>query len=124
MKQQYVEVLPKSTIGKALGYSIERWQELMIYAMDGKLGIDNPMDPVDNPEENSIRPMAAGRKNYLFAGNHQAAQRSAMLYSLLGTCKLHDINPFTWLKEVLQTIPNYPINKVSDLLPHRWTPLT
>jgi transposase len=118
MKEQYMEVLPKSTIGKALGYSIERWKELMVYATDGKLNIDN------NPVENSIRPVAIGRKNYLFAGSHQAAQRSAMLYSLLGTCKLHGINPFTWLKEVLQTIPNYPINKVNDLLPHRWTPLT
>jgi len=118
MKEQYMEVLPKSTIGKALGYSIERWKELMIYATDGKLSIDN------NPVENSIRPVAVGRKNYLFAGSHQAAQRSAMLYSLLGTCKLHGLNPFIWLKEVLQRIPNHPINKISDLLPHRWTPLT
>ena len=118
MKEQYVEVLPKSTIGKALGYSIERWKELMIYATDGKLSIDN------NPVENTIRPVAVGRKNYLFAGSHQAAQRSAMLYSLLGTCKLHGINPFIWLKEVLKRIPNHPINKISDLLPHRWTPLT
>src|SRR4051812_38131956 len=118
MKQQYLEVLPKSTIGKALGYSIERWKELMVYAEDGKLHIDN------NPVENSIRPVAVGRKNYLFAGSHQAAQRSAMLYSLLGTCKLHGINPFHWLKDVLQRISNYPINKISDLLPHNWTPLT
>ena len=118
MKEQYLEVLPKSTIGKALGYSIERWKELMVYATAGKLNIDN------NGVENSIRPVAVGRKNYLFAGSHQAAQRSAMLYSLLGTCKLHRINPFTWLKEVLQTIPDHPINKISDLLPHRWTPLT
>jgi hypothetical protein len=118
MKEQYLEVLPKSTIGKALGYSIERWKELMIYAEDGKLNIDN------NPVENSIRPVAVGRKNYLFAGSHQAAQRSAMLYSLLGTCKLHGINPFHWLKEVLQTIPNHTINKVNDLLPHNWTSLT
>jgi len=124
MKEQYMEVLPKSTIGKALGYSIERWKELMIYATDGKLNIDNPRDPVDNPVENSIRPVAVGRKNDLFAGSHQAAHRSAMLYSLLGTCKLQGINPFTWLKEVLQTIPNYPINKIKDLLPHNSTPLT
>src|SRR3954447_10506150 len=118
MKEQYMEVLPKSTIGKALGYSIERWKELMVYATDGKLNIDN------NPVENSIRPVAVGRKNYLFAGSHQAAQRSAMLYSLMGTCKLHGINPFTWLKDVLIRIASHPISKVSDLLPHHWTPLT
>jgi len=83
MQQTYTEVLPKSAIGKALAYSIERWAKLMIYATDGKLNIDN------NPVENCIRPVTVGRKNYLFAGSHEAAQRSAMLYLLLGTCKLH-----------------------------------
>jgi len=116
MKEQYVTVLPKSSIGKALGYSIERWNELMIYAGDGKLNIDN------NPVENSIRPVAIGRKNYLFAGSHEAAQRSAMLYSLLGTCKLHGINPFLWLRDVLNRIPAHHINKIEELLPHNWKP--
>ena len=114
MKQQYLEVLPKSTIGKALGYSIERWKELMIYATNGKLNIDN------NPVENSIRPVALGRKNYLFAGSHEGAKRSGMLYSLLGTCKMHGIEPHSWLKEVLQRIADHPINKIQDLLPHRY----
>lgn len=59
IKQQYIKVLPQSPIGKALGYSIERWKELMIYTTNGKLNIDN------NPKENSIRPVAIGRKNYL-----------------------------------------------------------
>lgn len=111
MKQQYLQVLPKSTIGKALGYSIERWDELSIYTSSGKLNIDN------NPVENSIRPIAIGRKNYLFAGSHEAAQRSAMLYSLLGTCKLNGINPFIWLRETLRRIPAHPINKIEELLP-------
>jgi len=70
--------------------------------------------------ENSIRPVAVGRKNYLFCGSHLAAQRSAMLYSLLGTCKLHGVNPYTWLKEVLTQLPVYPINKIKELLPHNW----
>ena len=104
MKEQYVQVLPKSTIGKALAYTIQRWPELMVYTTNGKLNIDN------NPVENSNRPVALGRKNYLFAGSHEAAQRSAMLYSLMGTCKLHDINPFTWLRDVLERIANYPVN--------------
>ncbi len=114
MKQAYAEVLPKSVIGKALGYSIERWEALSLYTTDGKLNIDN------NPVENAIRPIAIGRKNYLFAGSHEAAQRSAMLYSLLGTCKLHNVNPFHWLKNVLCRIPTYPINRVHELLPHNW----
>lgn len=117
MKKTYITSLPKSTIGKALGYSIERWPELMIYASDGKLNIDN------NPVENSIRPVAIGRKNYLFAGSHEAAQRSAMLYSFLGTCKLNGINPFIWLQDVLRRISNHPINKIEELLPQNWNPL-
>lgn len=117
MKDEYVKVLPKSPIAKALGYSIERWNELMIYTTDGKLNIDN------NPVENSIRPVAIGRKNYLFAGSHEAAHRSAMLYSLLGTCKLHGINPFIWLRDVLQRIAMHPINKIEELLPQNWKPL-
>jgi len=112
MQQTYIEVLPKSTIGKALAYSIERWKQLMIYTTDGKLNIDN------NLVENAIRPVAVGRKNYLFAGSHEAAQRSAMLYSLMGICRLHDINPFSWLKNVLEIIPSYPINRIHELLPH------
>jgi transposase len=112
MQQVYTEVLPKSAIGMALAYSIQRWPRLMIYATNGKLNIDN------NPVENSIRPVAIGRKNYLFAGSHEAAQRSAMLYSLMGTCKLHDLNPFNWLKNVLEIIPAHPINRIQELLPY------
>jgi transposase len=114
MQQAYMEVLPKSAIGKALAYSIERWKQLMIYTTDGKLNIDN------NPVERAIRPIALGRKNYLFAGSHEAAQRSAMLYSLMGTCKLHGVNPFVWLKNVLERVPSHPINKIQQLLPYNW----
>jgi len=114
MKEQYINALPKSNIGRALAYSIERWEKLSRYTENGMLNIDN------NPVENSIRPVALGRKNYLFAGSHEAARRSGMLYSLLGTCKLHGIEPYTWLRDVLQRIATHPINKVQQLLPHRW----
>ena len=72
----------------------------------------------DNPVENSLRPIAIRRKNYLFAGSHEAAKRSAMLYSLIGTCKMHGVEPFAWLKNVLEIIPSHPINKINELLPH------
>src|SRR5207237_5912868 len=111
-----MEVTPKSAIGKALANSIERWQRLSLYIENGMLNIDN------NPVENSIRPIAVGRKNYLFAGSHEAAQRSAMLYSLLGTCKLHCINPSVWLTDVLKRISSHPINKIEELLPNYWQP--
>jgi transposase len=114
MKAQYIETLPKSPIGKALAYNIERWDKLCLYTTNGILNIDN------NPVENSIRPVAIGRKNYLFCGSHEAAKRTAMLYSLLGTCKMHGINPFDWLKDILERIPSFPINNIKELLPYRW----
>lgn len=114
MKEQYVQVTPKSVIGKALAYSLERWQRLSVYTENGMLSIDN------NPVENAIRPVAVGRKNYLFAGSHEAAQRSAMLYSLLGTCKLHRIDPCGWLRDVLEKIADHPANRITELLPHRF----
>jgi len=114
LQQQYVQVLPKSLIGEAIAYSLKRWERLSAYVNDGRLNIDN------NPVENSIRPVALGRKNYLFAGSHEAAKRSAMLYSLLGTAKMHGIEPYAWLKEVLSLIAGYPVNKVAELLPHRY----
>jgi transposase len=61
-----------------------------------------------------------GRKNYLFAGSHEAAQRAAMMYSFLGTCKLHGVNPYTWLKHVLTVIQDYKFNRLEELLPHLW----
>lgn len=114
MKQAYVETPPKSVIGKAVAYSLKLWDGLMAYTTDGKLNIDN------NLVENAIRPVALGRKNYLFAGSHEAAGRSAMLYSLFGTCKLHGVNPYEWMKDVLQKIPTHPVNQVAQLLPHNW----
>jgi transposase len=111
MLENYKSVLPKSTIGQALHYSLERWDKLMLYTTNGKLEIDN------NLVENAIRPVAIGRKNYLFAGSHNGAKRAAMLYSMLGTAKINGINPFEWLRCTLDKIPNHPVNKLQELLP-------
>lgn len=117
MQQSYPEVLPQSPIGKAIAYSLKRWDQLMVYTTDGKLNIDN------NPVENSIRPLAVGRKNYLFAGSHEAAQRSAMLYSIMGTCKLNGINPLIYLTDILKRINTHKIKQITDLLPQHWKPI-
>jgi transposase len=114
MISQYPHVLPKSPIGHALSYTIKRWDRLCAYAKTGHLLPDN------NPIENSIRPIALGRKNHLFAGSHEAARRSAMLYSLLGTCKMHKVDPIEWLQDVLSKISSYPVNRIKELLPHNW----
>jgi transposase len=117
MQQAIQEVLPSSLIGKALSYSLQRWERLSLYADHAQLNVDN------NPIENSIRPIALGRKNYLFAGNDKAAQRAAMFYSLLATCKNHNVNPYDWLVDVLTRINDHPIKKIDELLPQNWKPL-
>jgi transposase len=118
MKQAYTEVLPSSAFGKALAYSITRWEKLSLYATTDNLHLDN------NPVENSIRPVAVGRKNYLFAGSHAAAQRAAMFYSLLATCKNYKINPYHWLHDILERIAAHPVNSIPELLPQNWKPTT
>ncbi len=114
MAAEYPKVLPSSAIGNAIAYSLKRWEKLCVYATDGRLCIDN------NPVENAVRPVAIGRKNYLFAGSHEAAQRAAMIYSLLATCRLHNINPYTWLKDVLIRMPDYDVKNLAELLPQNW----
>jgi len=108
--------LPSSPISIAINYSLERWDRLCYYTKDGKLNPDN------NPVERSIRPIAVGRKNYLFAGSHKGAQRLAMIYSLIGTCKMNGINTYEWLKDVFSKINIHPISKIAQLLPHNWKP--
>lgn len=112
---EYPKVLPQSPIGKAIAYALPLWDKMYAYTLHGHLLIDN------NGVENAIRPIALGRKNYLFAGTHHTAQNAAMVYSLFATCKKHEVNPQQWLMDVLQKLndPHYE-GKFSDLLPHRW----
>lgn len=116
IKQQLGDrkVLPGSAIGKALRYSAERWDELSNYLHDGNLCIDN------NPVENAIRPVALGRKNYLFAGSHKAAKRAAMVYSFFAICKKHEVNPYEWLKYTLGNIMTINHKNIRDLYPQNY----
>lgn len=115
MESQRHRVLPKSLIGEAIHYALYRKKQLSLFLADEKLLIDN------NLIENAIRPVAIGRKNYLFAGSHEGARRAAMLYSFLGTCKMHQVNPFDWLRDILCRIPTHHANKLTELLPHNWS---
>jgi transposase len=112
------EYLPKSLMGKAISYTLNLWKRLNEFTKDGEIEIDN------NWIENKIRVVALGRKNYMFAGSHEAAQRSAMMYSFLGMCALEDINPQIWLEDVLTRINNHHINKLDELLPYNWKKLS
>lgn len=114
MVAQYKSGLPSAPITSAIAYTLERWDRLCYYTKDGMLNPDN------NPVERSIRPVAVGRKNYLFAGSHKAAERLAMIYSLIGTCNLNKVNPYEWLTDVFNKINSWPINRIHELLPHNW----
>ena len=111
LDEHHHQLLPKSAIGQAVSYTLKLWPRLRLYTKDGRLQIDN------NLIENAIRPLALGRKNYLFAGSHQAAQRAAMMYSFFATCKVNEIEPYQWLKHVLDRIPEHKANRLADLLP-------
>ena len=116
-----VNYLPKTIKGgrmyKALSYTYNLFHRLSRYHLDGRYRIDN------NPVENALRPLALGRKNFMFCGNHDAAENAAIMYSLFGCCKASDVNPRQWLTDVLTRIPEYNNNydlDLADLLPHNW----
>jgi len=112
--EEIKNTLPKSQIGKAMAYAYARWDALSAYLYDGNLQIDN------NLIENAIRPVALGRKNYLFAGSHEAAQRAAMIYSFFAICKKHEVNPFKWLKYTLLNISSINHKNLKDLYPQNF----
>mgnify|MGYP002507681140 CR=1 FL=1 len=105
------KVTPQSLIGKAFEYCANRWISLQNYLTDGMLEIDS------NLIENSIRPLALGRKNYLFAGSHDAAKDIAMFYSFFATCTKNNIDPQKWLNHAIQNINNTKTSDLKNLLP-------
>lgn len=114
MTKQYKLLLSSAPLSQAIGYNLKHWDRLCYYTNDGMLQPDN------NPVENSIRPVSLGRKNYLFAGSTKGAERIAIIYSLIGTCKMNGINPIDWLTDVLSRINEHSVNKIQELLPHNW----
>ncbi len=110
------KVLPKSKIGEAINYACNRWKYMERYLEDGKLEIDN------NLVENAIRPVAIGRKNYLFAGSPEGAKWAAIIYSLLSSAANCGHNPSEYLKDVLLRLPDQPLNYMDELLPVNWAP--
>lgn len=116
LQENRPKVLPSSGIGKAISYALNIYGRLCRYVSDGRFRIDN------NLAENAVRPLALGRKNYLFCSNHLSAERTAVIYSLLGTCKACGINPLVWLTDVLDRIQGHSIRHLGELLPGRWEP--
>jgi transposase len=107
-------ILPKNKISEAIAYTLNHWTQLTNFLKDGRLPIDN------NLCENTIRPVALGRKNWLFAGSPEGAKRMAIIYSLVATCKLNAINPYEYLLDILPKAASYPNKNIADLSPINW----
>ncbi len=113
LRQTRVMVANGGGLAKAIDYSLKRWAALSRYATDGRLPIDN------NPVENIIRPIALGRRNWLFTGSERAGQRAAAIQTLLGTAKLNELDPAAWLRDTLEKLPTCLNSEIDSLLPLR-----
>jgi hypothetical protein len=109
--------LPQSPLGKAIRYTLAEWEPLNRYVQDGRLEIDN------NLTENAIRPSAVGKKNWLFIGHPEAGWRSAVIYSVIVSCRRRGIDPWEYVRDVLKRLPAMKQSEVPTLLPRCWKPL-
>ena len=117
MELQRRQITDGSATARAIDYSLKRWSALTRFLDDGQLPIDN------NWAENQIRPIAIGRKNWLFAGSLRAGQRAAAVMSLIQSARLNGHDPYAYLKDVLLRLPTHKNHLIAELLPHRWQAL-
>ena len=106
--------LPRSNMGKAIYYALSNWNLLEVYLKQGQVEIDN------NLVENAIRPTAVGKKNWLFIGDADAGQRSAVLFTIIECCRRRGINPYEYLRDVLSKLPTSTTSQIKDLTPKAW----
>ena len=116
MDQTLARISGKSSLAQAIRYARSRWEALSRYTTDGRLEMSN------NAAERAIRPLALGRKNYLFAGSDTGGQRAAVMYTLIETAKLNGLDPEAWLADVIGRIADHRANRIDELLPWRWKP--
>jgi transposase len=114
LDEQMVQVLPKSPIGEAIGYVLGQWPTLLRYTEDGRIPIDN------NSAERSLKPVVIGRKNYLFMGSDEGGRRAAMIYTLIESCRQNVVEPWKYLRDIMQGLPTWPIKRILELAPFYW----
>jgi transposase len=110
--------LPKSTMGQAVSYALSQWESLQIYLREAKIEIDN------NLVENAIRPTTLGKKNWLFFGDADAGERSAIIYSIIESCRRHGVEPYTYLHDVFRRLPSMTNRQIKDIVPKAWAAAT
>jgi len=109
-----LDALPGSPLGKAVGYALDNSAELTVYTTDGRLPIDN------NAVERSIRPIAIGRKNWLFAGSERGGEAAAIFFTIIESARRANANLWQYIKDLLHRLPGHPVNRLEELLPDRW----
>jgi transposase len=114
LRKQRALLSSNSDTSKAINYSLNRWAAFTRFLDDGRICLSN------NAAERAVRCVAVGRRNWTFAGSDSGGHRAAAVYSLVATCKLNNVDPQAWLADVLARLPDYPANKVADLLPWNW----
>ncbi len=114
LDREALVVLPKAPIAEAIGYVRNQWDALTRFRDDWRLRLDN------NPAERQLRRVAIGRKNWLFAGSEAGAERTCVLYTILASCRLHGINPYDYLRDVLVRVSSHPARDVLSLAPKAW----
>lgn len=114
LNQEVEKVLPKSPLGQAIAYTRAQWRALTRYVEDGILEIDN------NRAERALRRVAIGRKNWMFAGNDEGGRRAAILYSLVASCASLKVNPYAYLRDVLERLPTCSGTDLKNLTPKAW----
>ena len=106
--------LPQSGLAQAIDYALGQWPTLTVYLNDGRVEIDN------NLVENAIRPTAIGKKNWLFVGEADAGERSAIIYTVIETCPRQGLNPYQYLREVLSRMPTMTNHQIPEVIPATW----
>jgi transposase len=118
LKDEKEKYSPESPMGKAIRYATNQWDALSEFLKDPKLKLDN------NSAERALRPIALGRKNFLFLGNDQAGENLACLQSLVSTCMANSVNPLDYLTDILLRVQSHPQDRIDELLPMFWQPAT
>ena len=117
LREQSERLSPKSDLAKAIRYMLARWTSFTRFLDDGRICLSN------NAAERALRGVALGRRNWTFAGSDEGGRRAAVVYSLIETCKLNGVEPYAYLKDVLERmVEGYPINRLDELLPWAWRP--
>jgi transposase len=106
--------LPQSLLGRAISYALSQWQSLLLYLEDGRIEIDT------NLVENAIRPTAIGKKNWLFIGEANAGDRSAIIYTIIESCRRRGLDPYTYLRDVFTRLPSATTSQIKELTPEGW----